>query len=247
MIDSREGLPCASHTPQFHGARGSGTAAARCSHRASSRKPSRSSSSSAAAWAAARSRAMSTRMPPARSRSRWSSRRRRFTTCPFSNLYVGGFRSPEQITHDFGTLAREGVRVVKWASAIDATAARAARRRLGACPTTAWWSRPASTSIGIVPGYSEPAAEAMPHAWKAGRADAAADQAPRRDRRTATSGHHRAAQSVSLPARPLRARLDVRAFSQGRPQALEDPRPRPEAPSPSRHCSRRAGSSSIPA
>jgi sulfide dehydrogenase [flavocytochrome c] flavoprotein chain len=43
-----------------------------------------------------------------------------FTTCFFSNLYVGGFRSFESITHGYDNVARAGVRVVhEWASAID--------------------------------------------------------------------------------------------------------------------------------
>src|SRR5262245_43150012 len=43
-----------------------------------------------------------------------------FTTCFFSNLYVGGFRSYESISHDYDKVARSGVRVVHdWASTID--------------------------------------------------------------------------------------------------------------------------------
>src|SRR5262245_34538343 len=36
----------------------------------------------------------------------------KFTTCFFSNLYVGGFRSFDSITHAYQNVARGGVRVV---------------------------------------------------------------------------------------------------------------------------------------
>jgi NADPH-dependent 2,4-dienoyl-CoA reductase/sulfur reductase-like enzyme len=93
-----------------------------------------------------------------------------FTTCFFSNLYVGGFRSFDSITHGYDKVARAGVRVVhEWASAIDrerkvvrlASGMRLPYDRLAVAPgiDLKWES---------VPGYSEPAAETMPHAWKAG-------------------------------------------------------------------------------
>jgi sulfide dehydrogenase [flavocytochrome c] flavoprotein chain len=93
-----------------------------------------------------------------------------FTTCFFSNLYVGGFRDFESITHGYDKVARAGVRVVhEWASAIDrerkavrlASGMRLPYDRLAVAPgiDLKWES---------VPGYSEAAAETMPHAWKAG-------------------------------------------------------------------------------
>src|SRR5262245_41303660 len=43
-----------------------------------------------------------------------------FTTCFFSNLYVGGFRSYASITHGYAKVERAGARVVHdWARAID--------------------------------------------------------------------------------------------------------------------------------
>ena len=95
---------------------------------------------------------------------------REFTTCFFSNLHVGGFRSFELITHDYRTVARNGVRVVhEWARSIYrerkqvvlASGARVPYDRLVIAPgiDLKWDS---------VPGYSEAAAETMPHAWKAG-------------------------------------------------------------------------------
>jgi sulfide dehydrogenase [flavocytochrome c] flavoprotein subunit len=93
-----------------------------------------------------------------------------FTTCFFSNLYVGGFRSFDSITHGYGKLARAGMRVVHdWAVAIDrdrrivrlAGGMRAPYDRLVVAPgiDLKWES---------VPGYSQEAAVTMPHAWKAG-------------------------------------------------------------------------------
>jgi sulfide dehydrogenase [flavocytochrome c] flavoprotein subunit len=93
-----------------------------------------------------------------------------FTTCFFSNLYVGGFRSFDSITHGYDKVARAGVRVVhEWASAIDrerkavrlSSGLRLPYDRLVVAPgiDLKWDS---------VPGYSEAAAETMPHAWKAG-------------------------------------------------------------------------------
>ena len=95
---------------------------------------------------------------------------RQFTTCFFSNLCVGGFRSLESITHDYGKVAREGVRVVnEWASAIDRerkTVRLVDGRRL---PYDRLVVAPGiDLKYESVPGYSEAAAEAMPHAWKAG-------------------------------------------------------------------------------
>jgi sulfide dehydrogenase [flavocytochrome c] flavoprotein chain len=95
---------------------------------------------------------------------------RQFTTCFFSNLCVGGFRSYESITHDYDKVAREGVRVVhEWASVIDRerkTVRLVDGRRL---PYDRLVVAPGiDLKFESVPGYSEAAAEVMPHAWKAG-------------------------------------------------------------------------------
>ena len=43
-----------------------------------------------------------------------------FTTCFFSNIYVGGYRSFQSITHNYNKVRKEGVRIVPArASAID--------------------------------------------------------------------------------------------------------------------------------
>jgi sulfide dehydrogenase [flavocytochrome c] flavoprotein subunit len=95
---------------------------------------------------------------------------RRFTTCFFSNHYVGGFRSLASITHGYGGLRRAGVKVIhERAAAVDrarrqialANGRRIAYDRLIVAPgiDMRWDS---------VPGYSEAASATMPHAWKAG-------------------------------------------------------------------------------
>jgi sulfide dehydrogenase [flavocytochrome c] flavoprotein subunit len=93
-----------------------------------------------------------------------------FTTCFFSNLYVGGFRSYASISHDYDKVARAGVRVVnEWATAIDRErktvrlngGLRLTYDRLVIAPGI-------DLKYDSVPGYSEAAAETMPHGWQAG-------------------------------------------------------------------------------
>ena len=94
----------------------------------------------------------------------------RFTTCFFSNLYVGGFRDLASITHDYAKVARGGVRVVNdRASAIDRERKTV---RLAGGTTVPYDRLVVAPGIDLkfdsVPGYSEAAAETMPHAWQAG-------------------------------------------------------------------------------
>lgn len=94
-----------------------------------------------------------------------------YTTCFFSNLYLGGYRSFESITHGYDTLASNyGITVVNgMADTID----RDARTVVMADGSTVPYDR-LIVAPGIdlifdsVPGYSEEAAEIMPHSWKAG-------------------------------------------------------------------------------
>lgn len=93
----------------------------------------------------------------------------RFTTCFFSNLYVGGFRSFESITHGYDKVKADGIRVIEAA----ATAIDRDRKEVVVGGSRVGYDR-LVVAPGIdlkwdsVPGYSEAAAEAMPHAWKAG-------------------------------------------------------------------------------
>ena len=94
-----------------------------------------------------------------------------FTTCFFSNLYLGGFRDFGSITHGYDTLASTyGInKVTGMATAVD----RAAKTVTMADGATVPYDR-LVLSPGIdliwdsVPGYSQEAAEIAPHAWKAG-------------------------------------------------------------------------------
>src|SRR5690606_10133868 len=94
-----------------------------------------------------------------------------FTTCFFSNLYLGGYRSFGSITHSYDKLAStHGITHARtMAEAVDrearhvvlADGARVAYDRLVVAPGI-------DIVYDSVPGYSEAAAETMPHAWKAG-------------------------------------------------------------------------------
>ena len=94
-----------------------------------------------------------------------------FTTCFFSNLYLGGYRDMPSITHSYDLLASKyGVgKVTGMAMAVD----KAAKTVTMADGATVPYDR-LVLSPGIdliyesVPGYSQEAAEIAPHAWKAG-------------------------------------------------------------------------------
>ncbi len=93
-----------------------------------------------------------------------------FTTCFFSNLYVGGFRDLKSLTHNYDNVKKAGVKVVhSMAASIDrdkkqvvlAGGERVAYDRLVVAPGI-------DIKYDSVPGYSEEAAQIMPHAWKPG-------------------------------------------------------------------------------
>ncbi len=93
----------------------------------------------------------------------------RFITCPYSNLVLGGLRDMASITHSYDALAKRVTLVRDTAIAID-TDARTVRLQGG---TNVPYDRLiVSPGIdfrwGAIAGYDEPAAEKMPHAWKAG-------------------------------------------------------------------------------
>ena len=93
-----------------------------------------------------------------------------FTTCFFSNIHVGGYRSFQSITHNYNKVRKEGVKLVHEAAAsIDrdrkevvlAGGKRVPYDRLVVAPGI-------DIKFDSVPGYSEAAAQIMPHAWKPG-------------------------------------------------------------------------------
>ncbi|TGD65171.1 NAD(P)/FAD-dependent oxidoreductase [Tabrizicola sp. WMC-M-20] len=94
-----------------------------------------------------------------------------YTTCFFSNLYLGGFRDFESLQHGYDTIAAGGVTVITdMATGVD----RAAKTVTLAGGQTVPYDRLVlSPGIdfrdGAVPGWSaEDHAEIMPHAYKAG-------------------------------------------------------------------------------
>lgn len=94
-----------------------------------------------------------------------------YTSCFYSNLYVGGVRSFESITHRYDTLAAEdGIRLVQ-GRAVDVD--RGARVVVMADGSQIHYDR-LLLSPGIdlqydsLPGYSEADSEIAPHAWRGG-------------------------------------------------------------------------------
>src|SRR5262245_57875716 len=93
-----------------------------------------------------------------------------FTTCFFSNLYVGGFRDIKSLRHNYDKVRKGGVNVVQvMAGSIDrdkkqvhvAGGARVPYDRLVI-------AQDKHLKWDSVPGYSEAASMIMPHAWKPG-------------------------------------------------------------------------------
>ena len=94
-----------------------------------------------------------------------------FTTCFFSNLYLGGFRSLPSITHGYDQLtSKYGIRkVTGMAMSVDKSAKTVAMADGATIPYDRLVLSPGIDVIyDSVPGYSEEAAKTAPHAWKAG-------------------------------------------------------------------------------
>ncbi|TVR50504.1 MAG: cytochrome C [Puniceicoccaceae bacterium] len=96
---------------------------------------------------------------------------RRFYTCPFTNLYLGGLRDFESLGHDYRQLTDHyGVTVVhERAEAVDTERKEI---RLSGGAALSWDRLVLSPGIdfrwGELEGYDEAAAVKAPHAWKAG-------------------------------------------------------------------------------
>ena len=177
---------------------------------------------------------------------------RQFITCFHSNLYLGGFRGWESMLHSYDALASKyGVKLVHQAAqAIDrdkksvrlADGTQLAYDRLVVAPGI-------DLKFESVPGYSEAAAQIMPHAWKPGPQT----QLLKRQLDAVEDGGVIVMVAPPNPYRcppgPVRARLDDGARAQGqRPPQFAHHRARPQG-----HllqaglCSRKAGRSTIPA
>lgn len=95
----------------------------------------------------------------------------RYTTCFFSNLYLGGFRSFDSITHGYDRLTSNyGISLVTGtAQSIDREAKEVVMADGARMPYDRLVVSPGIDLVwDSVEGYSEDAAEVMPHAWKAG-------------------------------------------------------------------------------
>jgi sulfide dehydrogenase [flavocytochrome c] flavoprotein subunit len=96
---------------------------------------------------------------------------KRYYTCFFSNLYLGGYRDYDSIGHGYDGLAYgHGINMVHdWASSVD-TAGKKLMLASGA--SLSYDKLVLSPGIDIkydsVDGYSVEAQNAMPHAWKSG-------------------------------------------------------------------------------
>ncbi|MEZ5911433.1 MAG: NAD(P)/FAD-dependent oxidoreductase [Paracoccaceae bacterium] len=96
---------------------------------------------------------------------------RSYTTCFFSNLYLGGFRSIESITHSYGKLASDyGINVVHdMAVGVDRDAATVALAGGGSLGWDHLVIAPGIDFVdGSVPGWDLGQQNRMPHAYKGG-------------------------------------------------------------------------------
>ncbi len=95
----------------------------------------------------------------------------KFTTCFFSNLYLGGYRDFASITHGYETLqSNYGInKITAYAKSVDRTAKTVTLADGSTVPYDKLVVSPGIDLIyDSVEGYSEEAAEMAPHAWKAG-------------------------------------------------------------------------------
>lgn len=97
--------------------------------------------------------------------------KRRYTTCFFSNRYIGGLQDLESITHGYEGLAnRDGIRVVNQAAAAIDPDGRTVRLPGG--DRVGWDRLVVAPGIDFrwnaIEGYGPESVEVMPHAWQGG-------------------------------------------------------------------------------
>ncbi|MEP2532574.1 NAD(P)/FAD-dependent oxidoreductase [Shimia sp.] len=95
---------------------------------------------------------------------------RKYYTCFFSNLYLGGFKEIEDIGHSYGGLAAGGVNVVHdWAVGVDRDAKTVSLAGGATLPYDKLILSPGIDFVeGAVDGWDVTAQNKMPHAYKAG-------------------------------------------------------------------------------
>lgn len=93
-----------------------------------------------------------------------------YTTCFFSNLYIGGFRSFKSLQHTYDGLSRLGVNLIHdIATDIDTTAKTVMLKSGRKIPYDRLVLSPGiELKYESIEGYSENAAQQMPHAWIGG-------------------------------------------------------------------------------
>jgi NADPH-dependent 2,4-dienoyl-CoA reductase/sulfur reductase-like enzyme len=96
---------------------------------------------------------------------------KRFTTCFHSNLYLGGFKTWEEITHSYDKLAKAyGIKHVRqMAAAVDRDKKTVRLANGTVLPYDRLVLAPGiDLKFDSVPGWSEEASRKLPHAWQAG-------------------------------------------------------------------------------
>ena len=95
---------------------------------------------------------------------------RMYYTCFFSNLYLGGIKTIDDLGHSYGTIAAEGVNVVHdWAVGVDRDAKTVALAGGGSVPYDKLILSPGIDFVeGAVAGWDLSSQNAMPHAYKGG-------------------------------------------------------------------------------
>ena len=97
--------------------------------------------------------------------------KQKYTTCFYSNLYLGGFRSFQSITHTYDAVKKRGINVITdKATGVDTTAKTVTLEKGGAAlPYDRLVIAPGiDMKYDSVEGYSAETAEIMPHAWQGG-------------------------------------------------------------------------------
>lgn len=95
---------------------------------------------------------------------------RKYYTCFFSNLYLGGFKTMDDLGHSYGKLATLGVNVVHdWAVGVDRDAKTVTLAGGASVPYDRLILSPGIDFVdGAVQGWDLASQNVMPHAYKAG-------------------------------------------------------------------------------
>ncbi len=125
----------------------------------------------------------------------------KFVTCPYGNLVLAGLRNLDDITHSYDGLKARGVKLVQdWVDGIDPVA-KTLRLRGGT--TIAYDRLILSPGIalrwGAIEGYTEAAAQTIPHGWIPG--DGSQTTLLRRQLEAMEDG---GVVGIAIPANPFR-------------------------------------------